>query len=167
MSPPGHIRVKRQSDRAHLTAVGLQGFAVIPMTHGGGHECGRYLECAMWWRVPGMVLLFLCVASSIPFAVWTISKSRLPSWMKGIWKWPLGDNLSRTVARLQGWANLFIGAASLVLLLLLAALPPLLNREAGEVRLVGGAVLLLVVVLLLVGVVLYVGSMLQSYKRPT
>jgi hypothetical protein len=34
--------------------------------------------------------------------------------MKGIWKWPLGDNLTRTVIRLQGWAFVLIGAAGLV-----------------------------------------------------
>jgi hypothetical protein len=119
----------------------------------------------MLWRVPAMIVLSLCVVSSLPFGLWTISKSRLPSWMKGVWKWPLGDNLSPKVASLQGWANLFIGAASLVLFLLVAAIPALLGFEAGEARPVVALTLLIVVALLLVAVVQYVRSMLHSYKK--
>jgi hypothetical protein len=50
----------------------------------------------------------------IPFGVWLLRNSRVPAWMKGIWKWPLGDNLTPTVARLQGWASVLVGAAGLV-----------------------------------------------------
>jgi hypothetical protein len=112
-----------------------------------------------------MLLLFLCVASSIPFAGWTIRKSRLPSWMKGRWKWPLGNNLSPRVATLQGWANLFVGASSLVLLVLVAVLPPLLNSDRNQVRLVVGFVVFLVIVLLLVGAVLYIRSIRLSHRK--
>ena len=87
--------------------------------------------------------------------------------MKGSWKWPLGDNLSPTVATLQGWANLFVGAASLVLLLLLVALPSLLRSEAAVIRVTVDAALLFVVLLLIPGVVLYVCSVVVSYRKPS
>jgi hypothetical protein len=59
-----------------------------------------------------LVLVFGLVA--LPFGVWLVRNSRLPAWMKGIWKVPLGDNLTPTVARLQGWAAVLVGAAGLV-----------------------------------------------------
>jgi len=86
--------------------------------------------------------------------------------MKGLLKWPLGDNLSPAVARLQGWANLFIGTASFVLLLLLAALPTLLRDETAVIRVTAGAVLLLVTILLVPGVVLYLRSVVVSRQTP-
>jgi hypothetical protein len=42
---------------------------------------------------------------------WVLLKSRVPSWCRGIWKWPLGDNLSPTVARLMGWSALLVGVS--------------------------------------------------------
>jgi hypothetical protein len=113
-----------------------------------------------------MLVLFLCVATSIPFAYWTISKSRLPSWMEGMWKWPLGNDLSPRVATLYGWANLFVGASSLALLVLVAALPASPNGYADQVRLMVGSALFLVIALLAVGVVLFVRSMRLSNREP-
>ena len=131
----------------------------------GGHDGGRSIVSdVVWWLAPGMVLMFLCAASSIPFGAWTLYQSRLPSWMKGLLKWPLGDNLSPAVATLQGWANLFIGTASLVLLLLLAALPALLRGETAATRVTAGAVLLFVTLLLIPGVVLYFRSVVVSHQ---
>ena len=43
------------------------------------------------------------------FGAWMLLNSRVPGWMTGIWKWPLGDNLSPTVARLMGWSALLAG----------------------------------------------------------
>jgi hypothetical protein len=34
--------------------------------------------------------------------------------MKGVWKWPLGDNVTPTVIHLQGWAGVLVGAGSLI-----------------------------------------------------
>jgi hypothetical protein len=47
----------------------------------------------------------------VGFGAWLLRKSRVPSWVNGIWKWPLGDNLSPTVARLMGWSALLVGVA--------------------------------------------------------
>jgi hypothetical protein len=44
---------------------------------------------------------------------WLIAKARLPSWAKGFWKWPLGDNLTLAVVRTMGWANVLAGLACL------------------------------------------------------
>jgi hypothetical protein len=49
----------------------------------------------------------------IGFGAWMLAKSRVPSWAKGIWKWPLGDNLSPIVARLMGWSSVLVGVACL------------------------------------------------------
>ena len=38
----------------------------------------------------------------IGFGAWLIAKSKLPAWLKGIWKRPLGDNLTPTVSRPVG-----------------------------------------------------------------
>src|SRR5260370_28468825 len=119
----------------------------------------------MWWRGPAMLVLCLCAADSIPFAYWTISKSRLPSWMKGMWKWPLGSHVSPRVATLYGWANLFVGASSLALLVLVTALPASPSGYADQLRLVVGSALLLVIALLAIGVVLYVRSMRLSFRE--
>ena len=55
----------------------------------------------------------LLAAGLMLFALgaWMLLNSRVPSWAKGIWKWPLGDNLSPTVARLMGWSSLLVGVA--------------------------------------------------------
>ncbi len=108
------------------------------------------------WRPIGAVLLFLCGASGIPFGAWVIAKSRLPSWMKGIWKWPLGNSLTSEVANLQGWASALVGAGSLVLLVPLLLLP---SRDS--VSRVGVVVAVLFV---LVGLVAYVRSVVLSYR---
>lgn len=108
------------------------------------------------WRAIGAVFLFLCGASGIPFGAWAIAKSRLPSWMKGIWKWPLGNSLTPEVANLQGWASALVGAGSLVLLVPLLLLP---RRDA--VSRVGVVV---AVLLVLVGSVAYVRSIVLSYR---
>jgi hypothetical protein len=34
--------------------------------------------------------------------------------MKGVWKWPLGDNVTPTVIHLEGWAGVLVGAGSLI-----------------------------------------------------
>jgi hypothetical protein len=34
--------------------------------------------------------------------------------MKGVWRWPLGDNATPMVARLQGWSCVLVGVASIV-----------------------------------------------------
>ena len=77
-------------------------------------------------------------------------------------KWPMGDRLTVQVARLQGWANVFVGAASLVLAILLLVLPTLLVTPALPVRWIVGIILTVVVGLLLCGVVPYVQSVRLS-----
>ena len=74
--------------------------------------------------------------------------------MKGAWKWPLGDNLSPTVANLQGWANALIGIASLLLLVLLLVFP--LHRVIGLAWLVVAAAFLVA------GLIPYVRSVMIS-----
>src|SRR5258706_11973876 len=96
------------------------------------------------WRLIGAVLLVLCAVSTIPFGAWIIAKSRLPSWMKGIWKWPLGENLSPEVVYWQGWAAVVVCAAALVTLI------PLLSGP--DVTATSRAGLALVVLFLIVGV---------------
>jgi len=76
--------------------------------------------------------------------------------MKGIWKWPLGNNLTPEVASLQGWASALVGAGSLVLLVPLLLLP---RRDA--VSRVGVVVAILFV---LVGMGAYVRSIVHSYQ---
>lgn len=65
------------------------------------------------------LVLLIAGLAMIGFGAWLIAKSKLPAWLKGIWKWPLGDNLTPTVARLLGWANVMAGAACLPTLVLL------------------------------------------------
>ena len=81
----------------------------------------------------------------IPFGVWLLRNSRVPAWMTGIWKWPLGDNLTPTVARLQGWASVLVGAAGLVasVLRLMPYLPALFGAMVAA-GLVGAGVFPLV-----------------------
>jgi hypothetical protein len=56
----------------------------------------------------------------IGFGVWIIVKAKLPAWMKGIWKSPLGDYVTPTVARLMGWSSLFVGIGCLPTVVVLA-----------------------------------------------
>lgn len=85
--------------------------------------------------------------------------------MKGPFKWPLGDHLSRQVIRLQGWSYVFVGAASLVLTVLLVLLPTLIGDNTSQVRWIVGLVLSGSVLLLLCGVAPYVWSVVLSYRR--
>jgi FKBP-type peptidyl-prolyl cis-trans isomerase FkpA len=110
------------------------------------------------WRQVGAVVLVLGGASTIPFGAWVLAKSRLPSWMKGIWKWPLGNNLSPEVAGLQGWAAVLAGAAALLTLVPLLRLP---ERDVSS-----RAVLAVAVLFLVVCVAAYVRSIALSYGAP-
>jgi Na+(H+)/acetate symporter ActP len=56
----------------------------------------------------------------VALGIWLLAKSRLPSWMKGIWKWPLGDNLTAVVVQMMGWASVLAGAACLPTVVVLA-----------------------------------------------
>ena len=47
----------------------------------------------------------------IGFGMWLLVKSALPGWVRGIWKWPLGDQAESQVARLMGWSAVLVGAA--------------------------------------------------------
>jgi hypothetical protein len=116
------------------------------------------------WLIPATVAMFACAASSIPFGVWVLAGTRWPSWMKGPWKWPLGDHLSPRVIRLQGWSYVFVGAASFVLTVLLLLLPGLRANDTLPVRWIVGLVLSVSFVLLLCGVVPYVRSLMLSYR---
>ena len=116
-----------------------------------------YLWPAMW-RLVGAVVLVVGGASMIPFGVWLIAKSRLPSWMRGVWKWPLGNNLSPEVVNLQGWTAVLVGGGALVALVPLLRLP-----DGGAISRAGVAV---AVLFLLVGVVGYVRSIALSYRAP-
>jgi FKBP-type peptidyl-prolyl cis-trans isomerase FkpA len=110
------------------------------------------------WRVVAAVILVLAGAPTILFGALVIAKSRLPSWMRGVWKWPLGDNLSPEVANLQGWAGVLVGGGALVALLPLLRLP---DRSATSRAGVAVAVLFLIA-----GVVAYVRSIELSYRAP-
>jgi FKBP-type peptidyl-prolyl cis-trans isomerase FkpA len=110
------------------------------------------------WRAVAAVALVLGGGSTIPFGVWVIAKSRLPSWMTGFWKWPLGENLSPEVAYWQGWAGVLVGAAALVTLV------PLLNGPDWSAATRAG--LALAVLFLLVGIVAYVRSIVLSHRAP-
>lgn len=79
-------------------------------------------------------------------------------------KWPLGDNLSARVIRLQGWSYVFVGGASLVLTVLLLSLPGMLANSNLPVRQVVGVVLSFTVLLTICGVVPYVRSVALSYR---
>ena len=60
--------------------------------------------------------IFLLVASVLLIAqgIWVLANSRLPSWVKGIWKWPLGDYHPAAVAHLVGWAAVLVAGACLL-----------------------------------------------------
>ena len=119
----------------------------------------------MWWLVPATVVMFACAASTLPFGVWILTTSRLPSWMRGTLKWPLGDRISLQVIVMQGWSYVLIGASSLVMTLLLFVLPPLLASNSLPVRWVVGLVLMLVAALLLSGMLPYIRSVRMSRSQ--
>jgi hypothetical protein len=85
--------------------------------------------------------------------------------MKGPLKWPLGDHMTGRVIKLQGWAYVFVGAASLVLMLLLLLLPALLADDALPARWIVGVTLATVLLLTLCGTVPFVWSVALSYRR--
>jgi hypothetical protein len=118
----------------------------------------------MWWLVPAIIVMFACAASSIPMGAWLLATSRWPSWMRGALKWPLGNSLSTQVIRLQGWAYLLAGGASLVLLAFLLALPALLASDPLTARWIVGVVLVVTVALTLAGCVPYVRSVRMSRR---
>ena|GEM_PF-2818723 len=62
-------------------------------------------------RVVLQIFLLVGGVGLIGQGIWLIAKSRLPSWMKGIWKWPLGEGSPAAVANLFGWSSLLVGAA--------------------------------------------------------
>jgi Na+(H+)/acetate symporter ActP len=70
-------------------------------------------------RVALAVLLLVLGVPLTGFGAWLIAKSRLPTWMRGIWKWPLGDNLSLEVVRMVGWASVLAGSACPPMIVLL------------------------------------------------
>lgn len=117
----------------------------------------------MWWLIPGIAATLACALSSIPYGVWVLAKSELPAWVKGPWKWPLGEHLSPQVVVLQGWANLFVGSASLILAVLLVFLPTLAAAGLPD-RLMIDAVLFLCVVFVLCGTAAYVWSVVLSRR---
>jgi hypothetical protein len=59
----------------------------------------------------GFFVVVLVVAGIFAYSLggWLIAKGRLPSWAKGFWKWPLGDDLTPAVVRTMGCANLLAG----------------------------------------------------------
>jgi Na+(H+)/acetate symporter ActP len=66
------------------------------------------------------VILVLAATFMVALGIWLVAKSRLPSWMTGIWKWPLGDNLSANVVQMMGWASVLVGAACMPTVVVLA-----------------------------------------------
>jgi hypothetical protein len=109
----------------------------------GSRCCAGYRRRRMGNALSLLALLMGLVL--IPFGVWLLRNSRVPAWMTGIWKWPLGDNLTPTVARLQGWASVLVGAAGLVasVLRLMPYLPALFGAMVAA-GLVGAGVFPLV-----------------------
>ena len=83
--------------------------------------------------------------------------------MRGLLKWPLGNQLSGPVIRLRGWSYLFVGASSLVLTVLLLVLPALLDNDTVPVRWIVAGVLSISVLLMFCGLVPYVRSVVLSY----
>ena len=55
-------------------------------------------------------LLALAVVT-VGFGIWLLARSTFPGWMKGIWKWPLGDCSSPQLVHLMGWSSLLVGVA--------------------------------------------------------
>jgi FKBP-type peptidyl-prolyl cis-trans isomerase FkpA len=110
------------------------------------------------WRYVEAAALALCAIPTLIYGIWVITKSRLPSWVTGIWRWPLGDNLSADVANLQGWACVLVGAGALTAL---PAVP--LGLEAPFTA---RAALALSILLLFIGVAAFVRSVAHSYRDP-
>jgi len=108
------------------------------------------------WQPVGFVILVLGAALTIPIGAWVIAKSRLPSWARGIWKWPLGGNVSPEVAGLQGWSALLVGVAALLTLTPLVRLP---ERDLTSL-----AALSVALLFLLVAVGAYVRSVVLSHR---
>lgn len=48
-----------------------------------------------------------------PTGGWFIANGRLPGWMRGPLKWPLGNTLTPRIVIMQGWAGIFVGLALL------------------------------------------------------
>jgi hypothetical protein len=71
-------------------------------------------------RVVLQAILLVGSVLLVAQGIWLFAKSRLPSWMKGIWKWPLGDRYPAAVAHLLGWSAVLVGAACLPTLAVLA-----------------------------------------------
>jgi hypothetical protein len=78
--------------------------------------------------------------------------------MRGIWKWPRGDNLSAGVVKQLGFAGILLGASSLTLVMVVLVLP---LRDARFWFAWAVTVLLLVI-----GLVVYIRSVALSHKRP-
>jgi uncharacterized membrane protein SpoIIM required for sporulation len=70
-------------------------------------------------RVVVQILLVFACLFAVGQGIWFFANSRLPSWMRGIWKWPLGDNHPASVARLIGWASVLAGGAVIPTLVVL------------------------------------------------
>jgi len=114
------------------------------------------------WLVPALILMVVCAGSSIPMGMWILITSRWPSWLRGWMRWPLGNQLSPQVVRLQGWSYVFVGSASAVLAVLLAAFPSLLASPTWPVRWIVWITLAVAVALMLGGVVPYLRSLRLS-----
>jgi hypothetical protein len=113
----------------------------------------------VWWSTPAIVLVLICAAIAIPMGAWMLAKSRLPSWAKGIWVWPMGDNLSVPVAKQLGWALLLVGAACLVLVLVVVRM----TQHDMEFWVAWTAT----VILLVAGIVVYSRSVMLSHRKPS
>jgi hypothetical protein len=58
-------------------------------------------------------LLMLALAV-IGFGVWIIACRRLPSWVKGPLRWPLGDVVTPRIAVIVGWASAIAGVGLVI-----------------------------------------------------
>jgi hypothetical protein len=112
----------------------------------------------VWWSTPAIVLVLACAAIAIPMGAWMLAKSRLPSWAKGIWVWPMGDNRSVAVAKQLGAALLLIGAACVVLVVVV------LRVEQHDVEF--WVAWTATVLLLVVGIAVYSRSVVLSHRKP-
>jgi Na+(H+)/acetate symporter ActP len=65
------------------------------------------------------IFLVLACVFAVGQGIWFFANSRLPRWMRGIWKWPLGDNYPASVAHLIGWASVLAGGAVIPTLVVL------------------------------------------------
>ena len=64
------------------------------------------------WTVLAIALVGVGVAM-VGFGTWLLRRLAFPGWIRGIWKWPLGENPSRDVVRFMGWSSLLVGASCL------------------------------------------------------